>query len=170
MMVLPSSSACLSWREVVSIFLTRPLRARIGYQPAHSIELVIARENQVFLTCLSPFIILLLDLLDELLHQVEHAAPCPDAFPEIGRSESFPRWRVACAAITPLVERQETSFGPLEMRGHVDKVGINCEMGQAAAKGEERFTRVAIKAILLNSILDILSRERVLDFSSEDRH
>src|SRR5260370_29921250 len=102
------------------VLLTRPLRACIGYQPAHSIELVMARENQAFLTFLSPLIILLLDLLDELLHQVEHAAPCPDAFPEVSCSESFPRWQVACAAITSLVERQETSFGPLEMRGHVN--------------------------------------------------
>ena len=57
----------------------------------------------------------------------------------------------------------------LKVRGHIDKLWINCEMSQAAPKGEERFARITIRAVLLNSILDVLSRERVLEFGGEDR-
>jgi hypothetical protein len=41
-------------------------------------------------------------------------------------------------------------------------------MHQAASKSEERFARVAIRTVLLNSVLDILSRERVLEFGGEN--
>src|SRR2546430_9625247 len=58
---------------------------------------------------------------------------------------------------------------PLKVRGHIDKLWINREMGQAAPKGKERFARIAIRAVLLNSILHVLSRERVLEFGGEDR-
>src|SRR5205085_2144953 len=102
-----------------------------------------------------------------MLHQVEHATSGPDAFPEVGRSEAFPRWGIACAPVASQVEREETCFRPLKVRAHVDKIWINCEMGQAASKSEKWFARVTIKAVLLNGVLDILSRERVLEFSSE---
>ena len=42
-------------------------------------------------------------------------------------------------------------------------------MGQAATKGEKWFAWIAIRAVLFNSILDVLSHERVLEFSREDR-
>ncbi len=42
-------------------------------------------------------------------------------------------------------------------------------MGEAAAKGEKWFMGITIMAILLNSIFNVLARERVLEFGSEDR-
>src|SRR5437763_395008 len=103
-----------------------------------------------------------------MLHQVEHATSGPETFPKVGRSETFPRGGIACATVASQVKRQETCFRPLKVRTHVDKIWINCEMGQAAAKGEKWFTRVTIKAVLLNGVLDILSCKGVLEFSSED--
>src|SRR5216684_3879103 len=98
-------------------------------------------------------------------YQVEYAVSGPDAFPEVGCSEAFPRRWVPCPSVTALVEGQETCCRAFQVRCHVDKVGINGKMGQAAAKGEESFTRVAIMAILLDSVLDILSCEWILEFS-----
>src|SRR5260370_38062317 len=42
-------------------------------------------------------------------------------------------------------------------------------MHHAASKGEERLARIAIRTVLFNCIFDVLSRERILEFSSEDR-
>src|SRR6266704_4274620 len=123
---------------------------------------MITRKNEMILACPSAFIIQFFDFLDELLYQVENAISSPDAFPEVGCSEALPRRRITSPTITAFVERQETSRRPFEMRCHVNKVWVNRKMSQAAAKGEKRFTRVAIKAILLNSILDILSCEWIL--------
>ncbi len=42
-------------------------------------------------------------------------------------------------------------------------------MDQAASKGEERLARIAIRTVLFNSIFDVLSCERILEFCGEDR-
>src|SRR5437764_10752335 len=102
---------------------------------------MIPRKHEMFLARLSDFIIQFLDLLDELLYQVEYAIPGPDAFPEVGGSEALPRRRITSPSVTAFVERQETSRRPFEMRGHIDEVGVNRKMSQAAAKGEKGFTR-----------------------------
>jgi hypothetical protein len=54
------------------------------------------------------------------------------------------------------------------MRGHIHKLWINRKMGWTATKGERRFARIAISAVLLNSVLNILSCEWILEFSRED--
>ena len=85
-----------------------------------------------------------------------------------GRRATAP-WGIARATIASLVEGQETSVLPFKVRGHIDKLWVNREMHQAASKSEERFARIAIRAVLLNSVLNILSRERVLEFGGENR-
>jgi len=41
----------------------------------------------------------------------------------------------------------------LKVRGHIDELWINRDMGQAAPRGEERFARIMIRAVLLNSVV-----------------
>ena len=54
------------------------------------------------------------------------------------------------------------------MSRHVDQVGVNGEVGQAALVGKQRLPRVAVRPVLANGVLDILTRERVLEFCRED--
>src|ERR1700693_2353392 len=54
------------------------------------------------------------------------------------------------------------------MRGHVDKIGVNGEMRQAATKGKKGFVRIAVKAVLLNGVLHVLACERIFQFGRED--
>src|SRR6266567_4503623 len=72
------------------VTLSWPFRPRVGYQAAHGIELVVTREDQALLARLFPFIIVFLDLLDELLDKVEHAGSRPDVFPQVRRGKTLP--------------------------------------------------------------------------------
>ena len=51
------------------------------------------------------------------------------------------------------------------MRGHIDHVRVDGEMGEAATERKQGFVWVAIHTVLLNCMLHILSCERVLEFS-----
>src|SRR6266516_212619 len=63
------------------VTLSRPFCPRVRYQAAHGIELVVTREDQALLARLFPFVIVFLDLLNELLDKVEHAGSRPDTIP-----------------------------------------------------------------------------------------
>ena len=66
------------------ILLPHPIFPGVGHEPAHAIELLVARKDQRLLPCLAAGLVLLLDFMDELAHQVEHAVARPGLFPEIG--------------------------------------------------------------------------------------
>ena len=53
----------------------------VGDEPAHTVELLVAREHQKALAGLAPSIVLLLNLMDELPHQIEHAVARPGLLP-----------------------------------------------------------------------------------------
>ena len=53
----------------------------IGDEPAHTIELLVAWEHQKAFAGLAPSVVLLLDLVDELPHEVEHTITRPGLLP-----------------------------------------------------------------------------------------
>src|SRR5207253_1087130 len=118
MIVLPNSSASLSWREVVSMFSTTPRvcsnwrivvcswRSRMRRsvmttiesktrrsEISYSVELLIARIDQEALAGLTALIVLFFDLMNELAHEVEHAVPCPGFFPQVAGGVTLLRRR-----------------------------------------------------------------------------
>ena len=72
------------------IDLPCPVLTGIRHQAADRIELVVTREQEPLRAGLSALVVLLLDDLDEVLHQVQHAVPAPCPFPEVGRGKTFP--------------------------------------------------------------------------------
>ena len=146
-------------------------RRGVADQPAHAVELLVAREDQEAPAGLPAAVVLLLDLVDELADEVEHAVPRPDAFPQVAGRVAEPGGRdrrVPGAAVAALVERQEAGLRPGERRGHEHLVGIHGEVGEAAAVGEQRLPRVAVGAVLVDRVPHVLAGERVLQFGGED--
>ena len=72
-------------RVLDQVALPRARRARVGDEPAHAVELLVAREDQEALAGLLALVVLLFDLVDELPDEVEHAVARPDLVPQIGR-------------------------------------------------------------------------------------
>ena len=146
--------------------------ARVAHEPAHAVELLVAREDQEAPAGLAPALVLRLDLVDELADQVEHAvAGRPDPLPQVvGRIARPGGWdrRIPGAAEASLVERQEAGLGPGERSGHEHLLRVHGEVGEAAPVGEQRLARVAVVAVLPDRILDILAVERVLELGRED--
>src|SRR5205807_2238394 len=101
--------------------------------------------------------------------QLQDAVPRPDALPEIRGREPIPGRRVAGAAVSSLVERQEASLRSLKMRGLIDQVWVHGEVGQAPAEGEQGLLRIAVEAILPDGIRHVLSGQWVLQLGGEDR-
>src|SRR4051794_34162877 len=90
-----------SRRVFDQVAVSGPVPARVGDQLAHTIELLVARENQKTLAGLAAPLVLLLDFMDELADEVEHTVARPGLFPQIGGGVPGPgrrhRW-VAGAA------------------------------------------------------------------------
>ena len=78
------------------------------------------------------------------------------------------RGRIPGPAVATLVVRQEAGLGPLQVRRHVNQIGIDGEVGQAPAKSEQRFTRVTVGAVLADGVFDSLATQRVLEFRRDD--
>src|SRR5690606_20786810 len=139
--------------------------ARIGDEPAYAVELLVTREDEETPAGLPALLILLLDLVDELAHEVEHAVARPGLLPEVGGGVTLLRRRhrrIAGAAELALVERQEARPLAREVRRHEDEVRVHREMCEAAAVGEERLARVAVGLVLPDRVLDVLPIQRVL--------
>ena len=147
-------------------------RARVGDELAHAVELLVAREDEKAPAGLPALLVLLLDFVDELAHQVEHAVARPGLFPEIGGGVALLRGRygrVASAAELALVEGQKARPRAREVRRDVHEVRVRREVREAAAVGEQRLARVAVALVLADRVLDVLAGERVLEFGGEDR-
>jgi hypothetical protein len=124
------------------IVFSRPVRPHIGDDAVNGVELVIAREDQFFLTFLlaGHRVALGLDLqVHEARQDVEPAVLRPDFFPEIGGLVASGVVGIAGAALTTLVERQKARARALEPGGHVDQIAVDRKMHQGAAlEGEQR--------------------------------
>src|SRR5262249_10271859 len=141
-------------------------------EPARTVELLIAREDQKALAGLAPFVVLLLDLVNKLPDEVEHAVARPGLLSEIGGGVTLPRRRrrwVAGPAKSSAVERQKAGFRPGEMGRRIDQLRIHCEMCKAAAIGKERLTRVAVGLVLPDRVLDLLAGKGIFKLGRENR-
>ena len=158
-------------RMLDQVSLAGAVVTRVADEPAHAVELLVAREDQEALASPAPGNVFLRDLLDELANEVEDAVAGPDALPQVvgrvaltgGRDRWIPR-----AAEAPLVEGQEAGLGPCELRGHEHLFRIHGEVGQAASVAEQRFPRIPVVLVLPDGVLDGLSSEWVLEFGRED--
>jgi hypothetical protein len=160
-----------SRRVLDEVALARPHRPRICDEPAHAVELLVAREDHEAPAGLAAPVVLLLDLVDELAHEVEYAVARPGLLPEVRGCVARPRgWhgRVAGPAELALVEGQEARPRPVELGGDEDQVGVDGEVRQAAAVGEEGFARVTGGPVLANRVLDVLAVEEVLQLGGEE--
>ena len=159
-------------RVLDQVALACACRARVGHELPHALELLVARKDQEALAGLAPLLVLLLDLVDELANQIEHAVPRPGLLPEIGGSVALVggrQGRVAGAAELSLVEGEEARLRPGELGGDVDQVRVHREVRQTAAVDEERLTGVAVGLVLPDRVLDVLAVEGVLELGGEDR-
>src|SRR5712692_5758075 len=158
-------------RVLDQVPLPRAAGARVGDQPAHAVELLVAGEDEEALAGLAPPLVLLLDLVDELAHEVEHAVARPGLVPQVRGGVPRARGghgRIACTAELALVEREEARLRPGEPRRDVDQVRIHREVCEAAGVREERLARVAVRLVLADRVLDVLPVERVLELGGED--
>ena len=76
--------------------------------------------------------------------------------------------RIACSSELALVEGQEPRPRPRESGSHVDEIGVDGKVGEATPGCKQRLPRVAVGPVLADSIRDGLTRQRVLELSSED--
>jgi hypothetical protein len=123
-------------RVLDEIPLPCPARTRVGDELAHAVELLV-REDQEAPAGLAAPVVLFLDLVDELAHEVEHAVARPGLLPEVGgrvAPAGGRHGRVAGAAELPLVEGQEARLRPGELRGDVDQVRVRLR----SAPGSDR--------------------------------
>ena len=158
-------------RVLDEIALPRPGRAGVGDEPAHAVELLVAREDEESPAGLASGFVLLLDLVNELADQVEHAVARPGLLPEIGGGVPVLRrghGRIAGAAEAAPVEGQEARPRPGEVGGDVDQLGVDGEVREAPAVGEQRLAGVAVGLVLPDRVLDGLAGERVLELGGED--
>ena len=158
-------------RVLDEIAVSRPGRAGVGDEPAHAVELLVAGEDEEAPAGLAPVLVLLLDLVDELAHQVEHAVARPGLLPEIGGGVAVLRRRhgwIAGAAEAAPVEGQEARLRSGQVGGDVDQLGVDGEVREAPAIGEQGLARVTVGVVLPDRVLDGLAGERVLELGRED--
>ena len=101
------------------IALSHAAAARIGDQPAYTVELLISRKDEVPPPGLAARLAFLLHLMDELAHEVEDAVTRPGFLPEVvGGVAGVGRWDgwVASAAELASVEGQKAGLRPGEVR------------------------------------------------------
>src|SRR5205823_5476554 len=75
------------------VALPRAVLARVRNQTADGVELLVTREHEEALAGLPSAHVLLLDLVNELAHEIQHAVPRPRVLPEIRRRVTLPRRR-----------------------------------------------------------------------------
>ncbi len=76
--------------------------------------------------------------------------------------------RVALPEVVPKVERQEPRRLPLQLGRHRDRIGVDGEVDQRAP-AERDVLRIAVGAVLLDRVLDVLAGEVVLQLRGCDR-
>ena len=76
--------------------------------------------------------------------------------------------RVALAEVVAEVERQEPRRLALQLRRHRDRIGVDGEVDERAPP-ERDVLRIAVVAVLLDRVLDVLAGEMVLQLGRRDR-
>ena len=150
------------------VALARPLAAGICHQPAHGVQLVVARENQLPLAGLLPGIVLHLVFVNEGLQQVQQTFARPCLLPQIGGGKALPGGRVTGPQVVAFVEGHKARRCARQAGGEVDPIRIYGKVRQAAPEGEERLFGVARGAVLVNGVLHRLAGERVLQLGRKE--
>ena len=136
-------------RVLNQVALAGAVVARVAHESAHAVELLVAREDQEARAGFASAVVLCLDLVDELTHEVEDAVAGPDTLPQVVGREARPGGRdrrVPRPAEAPLVEWQEPGLRSGELGRYEHLLGVHREVGEAAPVGEERLARVAVGA------------------------
>ena len=106
-------------RVLDQIALSRALTPRIGHQPPDAIELLVAREDEEAPAIPPPLIVLLLNLMDELAHQVQarcHAPRPPPKGTTLGnRSASARRGDCRLLPNLPRLKGRNRVSGPASL-------------------------------------------------------
>ena len=161
-------------RVLDEVAVSRPQGTGVRHEPAHAVELLIARKDEEPLAGLAPLFVFLLNLMDELAHQIKDAVPRPSLFPEIaGGVARLRRWHVRVpgpAELAP-VEGQKARLGAGQVGGDIDQVRVHGEVREAPAMGQQRLAaRVAVGPVLVDGVRDGLAAERVLELGGEQRN
>ena len=110
-------------RVLDEVALPRPHDPCVRHEPAHAVELLIARKDEEPFTGLAPLFVFLLNLMDDLAHQIKDAVPRPSLFPEIAGGVAClcrRHGRVPGAAELAPVEGQKARLGAGQVGGDVD--------------------------------------------------
>ena len=79
-------------RVLDQVALAGAVVARVADEPAHAVELLVARKYQEARARLAAPLVLRLDLMDELADEVEDAVPRPDPLPQVVGREALAGW------------------------------------------------------------------------------
>ena len=155
-------------RMLDQVASARPVRSRVGQQPAHDVQLVITRPD------LAPPLparlgVLPLHHLGVVLEDVGQALARQHLAPQVGGPDARGVGRVSRAVVPAPVERQEPRRLSLEVGAEARLALVHGEVRDAAAEREQRLARVAVFHILLDRVGRCLLREAVLQLEGEDR-
>ena len=133
----------------------------VSQHTADHIQLMVARENQIFRTLhLAGLVIDFFFYLhkDKLADEVKHGVLGQNILPHIGDTVSVLKGRIACTGGHTLavahVEGQEEGGISCQLGGHVDLLQVHREVHQAARlEQEQTCLRVTLGAVLVDGIL-----------------
>ena len=142
--------------------------AYVSQEPAHHVELVVARPD-LHLPLLACLLIPGLDDLRVVLQDVGQPVAGEQARPEVVGLEAIRVGRVPGAVVPALVEGQEPRGLSLEVRAEPHFVVVHREVRHRAAELEELLAGGAVTLVLLHRVLDRLLGEAVLQLEGEYR-
>ena len=134
----------------------------------NAIQLVITRPDDLF-DRLRLALFLFLDNLRVVLEDVSKRVFLQDFLPEIFSEDLglFPR--VAGTTVHTLVEREEPTVLPFQLRTHPNLIVINGKVDSAAARSEEWICGRPVFLVLLDGVLVGLASIAVLELHRDDR-
>ncbi len=142
--------------------------ARVGQQPAHHVELLVAWPN-LRPRFLASLFVLRLHHLGVVLQDVGQALASQHVSPQVVGLEAARVGRIPGAVVPAPVERQEPGRLLLEVGTEAHVALVHREVGHAAAELKQLLARVAVLLVLPHRIVNGLLGEAVLQFEREDR-
>ena len=146
----------------------RAVRGGVGEQPAHHVELVVARPDlgsRLPAGSLVPG----LHHLSVVLQDVRQALAGQHLAPQVVGLDPTRVGRIARAVVPASVEGQEPRRLAPEMGAETHLGLVDGEVGDAAAKLEQLLARIAVLPVLLDRVVHRLLGEVVLQLEGDDR-
>jgi len=145
------------------------LALHIGQEIADDLELLVARKIERFLAL--PGLVFFHRELGVVLDDVGEAVAGEDLLPEVGALVAVGIHRIAFALAVgeSLVEGNEVGRFAIHLRRHPHFIRIHGEVDEAALELEQGLLRVAVVAVLLPGVVDVLACPRVLEFQRRER-